>query len=167
MPLLLMLLAAPRCLRSCAAVEGPTLDQVYRRALLVVWPRSQALTNAQRAGFDTLQAVLQQRMLHAARLQQGMASSAAAAPATDGAAAAAAAAGDASLRRKLKQAHSRVRSAFKACVRLLEQDLQAPNANSYLLSKRVAGLLRQAVEAALEVGCSGCLWQWGPLRGRC
>jgi hypothetical protein len=45
---------------------GPTLDQIYRRALLVLWPRSQALANARQAGLGTLLSVLRLRLADAA-----------------------------------------------------------------------------------------------------
>jgi hypothetical protein len=49
---------------------GPELNQIYRKALLVLWPRSQAIANAKRAGIAALLALLKRRLTEAANLQQ-------------------------------------------------------------------------------------------------
>lgn len=49
---------------------GPELDHNYRRALLVLWPRSQALVNAQRAGLAAVLAILAARTQEYAVQQQ-------------------------------------------------------------------------------------------------
>jgi len=46
------------------------LDQIYRRTLLVVWPRSQALVHAKRAGLTALLALLKLRVDEAAALHK-------------------------------------------------------------------------------------------------
>ena len=51
------------CCHCCRA--GPTVEHIYRRALLVMWPRSQSLAYAQRTGFPALLAVLQRRVFDA------------------------------------------------------------------------------------------------------
>uniref|UniRef100_A0A383V4B8 Prolyl 4-hydroxylase alpha subunit Fe(2+) 2OG dioxygenase domain-containing protein n=1 Tax=Tetradesmus obliquus TaxID=3088 RepID=A0A383V4B8_TETOB len=50
--------------------EGPELEQVYRKALLVLWPRSQSLAHAQRAGMTALLPLLKLQLAEATRLQQ-------------------------------------------------------------------------------------------------
>eukprot|EP00878_Enallax_costatus_P014550 GHUV01015221.1.p1 GENE.GHUV01015221.1~~GHUV01015221.1.p1 ORF type:complete len:529 (+),score=164.92 GHUV01015221.1:965-2551(+) len=42
--------------------KGPSIAQIYRRSLLVVWPSSQTLDNAKRAGFEATLSLLKLRM---------------------------------------------------------------------------------------------------------
>lgn len=55
---------------ACCRASGATREQIYRRTLLVVWPRSQALAHAAQAGFDALQALLSRRVQDSTALEE-------------------------------------------------------------------------------------------------
>lgn len=145
------------CHACCDA--GPMLDQIYRRALLVVWPHSQTLRNATGAGFSALRALITLRMQEAMKLVgatlHAMQQQLLPQQQPHVAAAASAAANS------LQQAHKDLLAALKASVRLLEKWLKLPAQQSYSYrdgssSGQVTALLQECVKA-VRLGTQGAL----------
>lgn len=132
---------------------GPTLDQIYYRTLLVLWPRSQTLANAKHAGFTAMLSILNIRMEEATSMHYDDTGEAADQP------------GSSSSSKRLQATHADVLAALKACVEHLEKQLAQPqqaaptfyyhsSSSSRVSLQHMVPVMEQGVEA-VNLGIEG------------
>jgi len=126
---------------------GPTLDHVYRRTLLVLWPRSQALGEARRAGFPALLSLHKRRIADAAAQQpsNGQHQVGPSAPASGQSSVGSSSAG--------LKSHAEALAVLQACVQDIQrQPIQAAQPAYRLYGTHNTSSSRQQVPTVLQLG---------------